>query len=76
MKDLMIEVDEQCPPHFVYVRVSGDEIRVTVNPQPEAEALAILREDVGLAIAAELDRTRCARCGPSEPGAGAWGRSC
>jgi hypothetical protein len=56
MKDLMVEVDEQCPPHFVYLRVSGDEIRVTVNPNPEAEALAVLRQDVGFAIADELDR--------------------
>jgi hypothetical protein len=50
MGELVIEVGYQVPPNAVYIRVSGDEIRVTVNPEPEAEVLATLRDDIVDAI--------------------------
>lgn len=57
--DLVVEVDEQCPPWTVVVRVTptGD-LRVMVNPEPRAEVLAALRRDVGFAIADAVDGPR------------------
>jgi hypothetical protein len=46
MSELVIEVGYQVPPNAVYIRTSGDEIRVTVHPEPEAEVLATLRDDI------------------------------
>ena len=46
MGELVIEVGYQVPPNAVYIRVSGDETRVTVNPEPEPEVLATLRDDI------------------------------
>ena len=46
MSELVIEVGYQVPPNAVYIRTSGDEIRVTVHPQPEADVLATLRDDI------------------------------
>lgn len=37
MGELVIEVGYQGPPDAVDIRTSGDEIRVTVHPEPEAE---------------------------------------
>lgn len=50
MSELVIEVGYQVPPNAVYIRTSGDEIRVTVHPEPEADVLATLRDDIVDAI--------------------------
>ena len=46
MSELVIEVGYQGPPNAVYIRTSGDEIRVTVHPEPEAVVLATLRDAI------------------------------
>ncbi len=50
MSELVIEVGYQVPPNAVYIRANGDEIRVTVHPEPGAEVLATLRDDIVDAI--------------------------
>lgn len=50
MSELVIEVGYQVPPNAVYIRTSGDEIRVTLHPEPEADVLATLRDDIVDAI--------------------------
>jgi hypothetical protein len=50
MSELVIEVGYQVPSNAVYVRVSGEETRVTINPKPDAEVLATLRDDIVDAI--------------------------
>ena len=50
MSELVIEVGYQVAPNAVYIRTSGDEIRVTVHPEPEADVLATLRGDIVDAI--------------------------
>ena len=50
MSELVIEVGYQVPPNAVYIRTSGGEIRVTVHPEPEADVLATLRDDIVDAI--------------------------
>jgi hypothetical protein len=46
MGKVVVEVGDQVRPNDVYVRVSGEETRVTVNREPEAEVLATLRGDI------------------------------
>jgi len=50
MSELVIEVGYQVAPNAVYIRTSGDEIRVTVHPEPEPDVLATLRGDIVDAI--------------------------
>jgi hypothetical protein len=56
MDKLVVEVGDQVPPNAVYIRVSGQETRVTVNREPEAEVLATLRGDIVDGILDELER--------------------
>ena len=41
MSEHVIEIGHQAPPNAVYLRVRGDEIRVTVNPQPEPPRIRV-----------------------------------
>ena len=50
MDRVVVEIGDQVRPDDVYVRVSGEETRVTVNQEPEAEVLATLRGDIVDAI--------------------------
>ena len=50
MSELVIEVGYQVPPNAVFIRTIGDEIRVTFHPEPEADVLAALRDDIVDAI--------------------------
>ena len=55
MDKVVVEVGDQVRPNDVYVRVSGDETRVTVNQEPEADVLATLRGDIVDAILDAID---------------------
>lgn len=57
MHDLDITIDEQMPPHAVFVSLdlSGQELRVRVSPRVTADVLVSLRSDIADLIAAEID---------------------
>jgi hypothetical protein len=52
MTDLEINWDEQWPTHAVFAEVLGDiTVRVTVSPNVEARALALLDEPIRIVVA-------------------------
>ena len=55
MDKVVVEVGDQVRQNDVYIRVSGEETRVTVNQEPEAEVLTTLRGDIVDAILDAID---------------------
>ena len=57
--DLTVRVDAEMPPHTILIQVLVDDethqTYVSVNPEPEPEALATLRRDIAEAVAGALD---------------------
>jgi hypothetical protein len=47
--------DDTFPPHMIMATYNDGEIDVRVNRRPEAQALAMLRQDIGTAVAEGLD---------------------
>ena len=58
MRDLELIIDGSMPPHAVFATVDGDTVRVTVSLEVEAEALAILDQPLGLAVAEAVREAR------------------
>ena len=48
----------EAQPHAVSATVDGDTVRVTVSPDVEADALAILDQPLGLAVAKAVREAR------------------
>ena len=61
MRDIEVIIDGSMPPHAAYAAADGDTVRVTVAPDVEAAALAVLDQSIGLAIAEAVGREREAR---------------
>jgi hypothetical protein len=58
MRDLELTFDASMPPHAVYATVDGDSVQVTVSPAVEADALSILDQPLGLAVAEAVRKAR------------------
>jgi hypothetical protein len=61
MAELTVEVtrDRQLPSHALYVTVTNPKlVRVACSPNIEVQTLAVLRQDVGMAVAEAVEGLR------------------
>jgi hypothetical protein len=58
MRDVELIFDGSMSPHAVSATVDGDTVRVTVSPDVEADALSVLDQPLGLAVAEAVREAR------------------
>lgn len=61
MADLTIIVDEQVPPHALWITMDGSDLRVTVSPRVEAPVLTSLEPSIASAIVTAIENSRRAK---------------